>query len=598
MAERSRLQDTVLALVFALQTLFPPHPLAFSRLIALVGTRKEAPIVKRAATYADYAAHLSPEAYSGVGAIGMFPGISNESEPGKTKWFAPFFVADFDAARPLELVPLIDTLAGFGLMTYPTCGTSGRGAHLYGFTESLMPQWELYSVVKGIQMMAADAGLGLPEIRPSCKFGRGSPIFLPYRGALKDGYGYNPLLDPERDFQPVALEYALQEVKRIPTAALETFRLDMESRATHARFAARAKDKPIDAVVTFSTEDTLTYLRDEFERVKAHFVKPNRQHLVMGLAAYGVRGLELDAATLRKEVTAFVNTHDADELPRRLEALENTIAKYKRDPHSVAWKPYYVSAGLTAPGKVGVSNEVMGRLELAVRSLTERRWKGVAGSSDRSVYVALIRLATEHGASHKVGVAVSVSVRDLALKAGVGGKTICAALVRLKKAHLVVRGVQTDRQLGHAGVLVLVVDKVHELPHSFPLLGGLKEWGYLYTHPAFRHGKLGKSAAPPLVTLLTEARPLTRPELAKLLGRKSQALRGPLKKLVYHKLVTVSESACVLSPLWEEALDRAAIVTGAYRTEEQQRQVYLVERLTFQARLEKNLSSEKISEAA
>ncbi len=243
----------------------------------------------------------------------------------------------------------------------------------------------MYEVVKGIQTIAADTGLGVPEIRPSCKVGRGSPIFLPYRGALQDGLGYNPLLDPERDFQPVALEHTFQEVQRISTAALETFRLEMESRAVYARSCTRAKDKPISTENTLSSKDNLTYLHDEFERVKAHFIEPNRQHLVMGLTAYGVRGLELAAKTVKEEVTTFIKTHDADELPKRLAALENTLTKYKENPQKIAWRMYYESAGLAAPGKVGVSNEIKGRLELAARSFTECEWKGRAGSSDRSV---------------------------------------------------------------------------------------------------------------------------------------------------------------------------------------------------------------------
>ena len=71
--------------------------------------------------------------------------------------------------------------------------------------------------------MAEDAGLGVPEIRPSCELGRGSPIFLPYRGALKGGYGYNPLLDPRRDLEPVKLEHALTGVERVLDEALERF---------------------------------------------------------------------------------------------------------------------------------------------------------------------------------------------------------------------------------------------------------------------------------------------------------------------------------------------------------------------------------------
>lgn len=91
MAERKSLRDAAFALVFALQTLFPPHPLAFSRLAAIKGADKSAPIILKAATYADYAEHLSPDAYNGVGAIGAFPGLSEKNDQGESQWFTRYF---------------------------------------------------------------------------------------------------------------------------------------------------------------------------------------------------------------------------------------------------------------------------------------------------------------------------------------------------------------------------------------------------------------------------------------------------------------------------------------------------------------------------
>ena len=255
---------------------------------------------------------------------------------------------------------------------------------------------------------------------------------------------------------------------------------------------------------------------------------------------------------------------------------------------------------MTPPGKLGISKEVAAKLELAVQDLTAREWKGVSGSSDRSVFIALLKVAAEHGVNHASGVAVSVSSRDLALKAGVGDKTVSNSLARLKKSKTVARDTQIERRTEQAGVLVIRTKGVSKLPHSFSLLGGLKEWGQLYTHPAFRHGKLNKSAAPLLVCLLHEAWPLTRPELAKLLGRKSPTIRKPLDKLLRHELVTFSDvnATYTSSPSWEKALERAAIVTGAYRTEERQRATHLTERAAFQAQQERNEFVKEIREAA
>ena len=326
--------------LLALESLFPSHPLAFSRLTKLENGKKTAPMIPGAASQDDYAMHLSPAAYGGVGALGMCPGLSVPDEKGQRRWYVPYFVADFDAVQTPELEPLINTLEGYGLTTYPTCGTTGRGSHLYGFVEGLVPQWQVYEVLKGIQVISQDAGLGFPEIRPSCRSGRGSPIFLPYRGAQKDGYGFNPLLDLARDMQPLRLEHAPEEVQRIPTTALEAFRLEVETRAA-PRAATQSRKVPVQRSTTAGAEDGVTHLRGELERISEHFVEPHRQNFVMALTAYGVRGLKLDAQTVRVEVTAFVKAQGGDEFKRRLEALERTLIKYSNDPILVAWKEYY-----------------------------------------------------------------------------------------------------------------------------------------------------------------------------------------------------------------------------------------------------------------
>ena len=132
-------QEVALTLGLALQSLFAPHPLAFSHLLELNGTKMHAPLVKRGASTADYLVHLAPGAYGGVGALGMFPAVSAADGQGGKGWYGTFFAADFDGHPTYDLEPLADTLEGEGLPTYLTCGTSGRGSH-YGFVAGLVPQ--------------------------------------------------------------------------------------------------------------------------------------------------------------------------------------------------------------------------------------------------------------------------------------------------------------------------------------------------------------------------------------------------------------------------------------------------------------------------
>lgn len=362
----SSVHEVALKLVLTLQLFFPPHPLAFSQILSLSGSKKYAPVALRSASVAEFLTHLSPDAYDGVGALGMFPGLSVPNERGESRWYAPFFVLDFDSTHATELSSLIDTLEGCGLYTYPTCGSSGRGSHLYGFVEGLVPQRDVHEVAKIIQHMALETGLGLPEIRPSSFVDRGSPIFVPYRGALRDGYGFNPMLDPERDLDPIKLEHTHEEVKRISAAALEAFRGQLtKHRSPKLAVARGGVGQPV-------SQDALTHLQDELKRVSLAFVEPNRQNLVMGITAYAVRGLKVNAATVRSEVTNFIKGSDADELPKRLEALERTLTKYANNPLSVAWKEFYERAGLTPPGTLGISSEVASKLEMAARIISER----------------------------------------------------------------------------------------------------------------------------------------------------------------------------------------------------------------------------------
>ena len=176
------IQDLTLTLVLALQNLFPPHPLAHNRLLRLEGSKKLAPVTERAARPADYARHLAVASFDSEGALGMFPGVSVPDARGSARWYMGYLAVDFDGHLPEQVVPLATTLEGFGFAAYLTCGTSGRGTHLYVFFAKPLPQWQVYAVLKGVQAMAEGAGFGTPEIRPSCRAGRGSPIFLPYRG--------------------------------------------------------------------------------------------------------------------------------------------------------------------------------------------------------------------------------------------------------------------------------------------------------------------------------------------------------------------------------------------------------------------------------
>ena len=572
------------ALLVAHQRLFPPHPSAHNRLISFDSEGKSAPLVERGATQADYLAHLSPDAYDGVGALGMYPTLCMSDGQGKGRWFSSFMALDFDNDEPLALQTITNTFEGYGIYSYATCGTTGRGSHLYFFPDEPMPQRLAYNFLRGAQTLAIEAGLSLPEMRPSNEYARGTTIFLPYRGALNDGFGYNPLLDPERDFTPLRLEAAIAEVQHTTPQAFMAFQAEVRE----YRPAKAARPQNIGASYArpgIALEDAFELLQAEFERVAPSFVSPHRQDLVMGLTAYALVGLGLDEALVRKELNNFVMGRDPDEASRRRSAVDRTIKNFGCNPRSVAWRSYYTKVGLSPPGKLNMTVEVRAKLDLADDTFRTHPWRGTAGATDRSVYAALLLIGEGHGTGHEQGVAVSVSTRDLALKAGVSDKAVRNSLARLKAKDLVVRDTRRRRSLEDAGTLVLVTNGVSEIPQSIAPSGGQREWGYLYTHPAFMHGKLGKGAAPLLIVLAGAGCSFTRPELARALGKQSRDVRRPLAKLVAHGLVSELRGTIEISPDWAQALERAAIVTGAQISQKRQRAVHAQERAWYRERL-------------
>jgi hypothetical protein len=567
-----------------LMALYRPHPDTHNSITELTGSEKTAPVVRRAATIKEYSTHLSPAAREGIGALGMYLG-ERVQDGDKVWWSMSYLVLDFDTKGPADLVPLIDTLAGFSITTYATTGTTGRGAHLYLFLSPLLHHKRAYSVVKLFQTVASEAGLGLPETRPSGISGMGSPIFLPYRAAGEDGFGVNPLLNPADDFRPISLVGANKQIKRVSSETLEAFSQEIQGKVSGSSYRHHGTF-PTTTPARGETRagDGLALLETELERLADVFVNPHRQNLVMGVTAYAVRALGLDPTKVRPAVERFIKENDPDELQRRLQAVERTIKKHASG-QLVAWHEFYGCAGIEAPHKIGPFKEVVEQLERAEQFVLDYAWPGRGGASDRSAYTALLQVAAVHGVLHDDGVAVSISVRNLAVNARLGNVACRKALARLTEVKLLSRDTTVKRRFEDAKVLVLLKAKVHELCHSITQTGGLREWHSLYTHPACMHGKLGKSAAALLITLLEAEKPLTRPALAKQLGKDSRAIRTPLTKLLDHNVV--QEDGRAFEPVadWPEALERAARDTGAYRSLERQKERHTIEREIYRRTL-------------
>ena len=98
--------------------------------------------------------------------------------------------------------------------------------------------------------------------------------------------------------------------------------------------------------------------------------------------------------------------------------------------------------------------EVLRNVEALFSEVLERlEWKGRGGPTDRDVYAALLITARRYGRPFRGGVKVYVSVRALALAAGVSKKTAGKALDRLRGRRLVYR--TSDGSGAKAGAFVL-----------------------------------------------------------------------------------------------------------------------------------------------
>lgn len=225
--------------------------------------------------------------------------------------------------------------------------------------------------------------------------------------------------------------------------------------------------------------------------------------------------------------------------------------------------------------------EVQQLLAVLCHSFWEEDWKGRAGLTDRSVYVALLRVANNHGTLIPSGVRVSVSVRRLALEAAVSTPTATASTRRLTLEHGLIR--RDGRGEGpKCGAFVLLVDArstytltqgYHrreavslELPECISSARVALRWGA---------GRLGKTKEF-ILDALRRLGECTEGELAAAMGRegRTRELRPHLKDLVVSGIVRRrGERYAIDKDIgWHLELERAC--NGELDTEDHYRQLY------------------------
>ena len=208
-------------------------------------------------------------------------------------------------------------------------------------------------------------------------------------------------------------------------------------------------------------------------------------------------------------------------------------------------------------------------------------WKGRAGLTDRSVYVALMRVAYRHGTLIPSGIRVSIAVRQLALEAAVSAPTASASTRRLMTEHGLIR--RDGRGEGpKCGAFVLLTgprptytlaQSYHrrrvvspELPECISSARAAFRWGA---------GRLGKTKEF-ILDALRRLGECTEHELAIAMGREPRArdLRPHLDDLVVSGIITRRDGRYSLSEDigWHVEFERG--LNGELEAEERYRQLY------------------------
>jgi putative DNA primase/helicase len=231
--------------------------------------------------------------------------------------------------------------------------------------------------------------------------------------------------------------------------------------------------------------------------------------------------------------------------------------------------------------------EILATIAYLEELARHRRRTGGGAYSTWSVYMALLDLAKNHGFLVGVrDVGVSVSVRQLALKAGMAKSTAQEAWARLRESGLVYRadgGEGTD-----SGALALRVPLRRDPVDGGALRRGSVDSALPYgdtsvptsdvlPDPLYRSrygaGMLGKAASVTLDALVSSGETMTRSEIAAATGKRPDRVGRDLATLRKRGLVEkVGHGRYRVSSDWQTNLATARVVDGEERLEDQQRE--------------------------
>jgi len=539
------------------------------------GAKKKVATIHRGARLENYSKHLDPRSYDGVGALGVIPTFPTRLGE-KSRWFVWFLALDYDSLSMQEVMKLIAVLEEYRVYVYLDEGTTGRGVHLYIFLSVPLSQAEAHGVLITIANLSKKLKLPYPEFMPSSGSEAGRGIFLPYRGAADDGFGFNPLINPMGG-EHISLGEAESEVFRTD---VEDLRVLVENLGNTKSENIASNNPSYNPADTSTYEGALKTWGAEMRRLKEEWVEGKRQYLALGASAYGI-SLGMTKDRIKGDIETLEKGSSDPQVAERLRAVDGTIEKHVKGER-IAWRKFYMLADVEPPGANRVIGwEVILKLQVLEEKLRSVPFKGMGGFTDLDVLDSLIEVGRKYGKLHAEGVEISISTRSLAEVARAGHDTILKSIKRLREAGWVRRsshGTGTE-----SGALVLLIDNEDVTSHDLS-----DEQDALFHIPRFRWGggKLGKTVRP-ILQVLQRLQPCTRADVARAMGRESRDIRNPMNRLVEYRLVNHEEktNTYCLPADFEDRLFEFLFTSGTLQTDLKHKNRFKMERMAYRALL-------------
>jgi hypothetical protein len=202
------------------------------------------------------------------------------------------------------------------------------------------------------------------------------------------------------------------------------------------------------------------------------------------------------------------------------------------------------------------------------RRASERDWRGKGGLTDRDVYLSLIEVAQDHGSVCDDGMRISISVRELSRRARISyASTLRSLNNRLVPAGLVTRSAGGWGQT--SGSLILLIDD-----------DALDSRGRTTADVNNSKGPTTKFSGLVIETLHASGTS-TRPEIAKVLGRKSREIKSILNRLVASGLVERAGDTYSLPANFETILEERFLSDGTIETDRKHKELFEKEREAY-----------------